>query len=124
MDCVVCEKPSGYNRVVVELESGVELGGLCVRCETEKFGELGDELAGHDDQTCVFCDRDGFWALPKWLPSTYESEGHTVSYVDYDVSTTGFQLCDEHLARVGVDDLSVPVATDAPREYITRSTDD
>ena len=124
MDCVICERRGGYNRAVVELETGVELGGLCVRCETEKFGELCGELGEPDSDSCVFCDRDGLWALPKWLPSTYEEDGRTVSYVDYDVSTTGFRLCDEHLAKVGVDDIAVPQVTEEPEAFLTRSTDD
>jgi hypothetical protein len=70
MDCVVCQKRSGYNRVVVDLDSGHELGGLCVRCETEEFGEFCDDLADSHAESCVFCDRDGIWAAPKYLPST------------------------------------------------------
>jgi len=124
MDCVVCERRGGYNRVVVELETGVELGGLCVRCENEKFGELGAELGDPDSECCAFCDRDGLWALPKWLPSTYESDGKTISYVDYDVSTTGFRLCDEHLAKVGVEDIGVPRPTEEPEAFLTQGTDD
>jgi len=124
MDCVICERRGGYNRAVVELETGVELGGLCVRCENEKFGELCEELGDPDSESCVLCDRDGLWALPKWLPSTYESDGRTVSYVDYDVSTTDFRLCDEHLAKVGVDDIAVPKVTEEPEQFITRGTDD
>lgn len=123
MDCVVCEKRSGYNRVVVDLDSGNELGGLCVRCETEKFGEFSDEL-GEEGACCEFCDRDGFWAVPKWLPSTYEEDGKTISYVDYDVSNATLRLCDEHLARLGVDDIPVPAAAEETHEFITRSAED
>ncbi|WP_232702569.1 hypothetical protein [Halobacterium wangiae] len=123
MDCVVCRKRSGYNRVVVDTESGHELGGLCVRCETEKFGELGDEL-GDSGTECALCDRDGFWAVPKWLPSTYESEGKTVSYVDYDVSASTLRLCDEHLARLGVKDITIPEDATASEEFITRGAED
>ena len=47
-----------------------------------------------------------------------------MSYVDYDVSTTSFHLCDEHLAKVGVDDIAVPKVTKEPEQFITRSTDD
>ena len=51
MDCVICERRGGYNRAVVELETGVELGGLCVRCENEKFGELCGELGDPDSDS-------------------------------------------------------------------------
>lgn len=115
MDCVVCRKRSGYNRVVVDVESGFELGGLCVHCESEKFGEFSDELGEPGADTCVFCDRDAFWSLPKWLPSTYETSDRIVSYVDYDASSTGLVLCDEHLAALGVEDIPTPtVSTESP----------
>jgi hypothetical protein len=123
MDCVVCEKKSGYNRAVVDLESGNELGGLCVRCEAEKFGEFSDEL-GEEGSDCMFCDRDGFWAVPKYLPSTYEEDGKTVSYVDYDVSNATLKLCDEHLADLGVDDMTIPAATEDTQAFITRGAED
>lgn len=124
MDCVVCEKRGGYNRAVVEAETGFELGGLCVRCETERLGELSDELGDPDTETCVYCDRDGLWAVPKWLPATYESTGKTVSYVDYDPSTAALRFCDEHLARLGVDDMTTPETVGNEREYPPRTSDD
>lgn len=123
MDCVVCEKDSGYNRVVVDVESGHELGGLCVRCENDKFGEFADELGDQDSDTCTFCDRDGFWAAPKYLPSTYETDGKTVSYVDYDASTAALTLCDEHLAKLGVEDIALPAEAKAGAAFITRADD-
>ncbi|MFB6269058.1 MAG: hypothetical protein ABEH83_03885 [Halobacterium sp.] len=124
MDCVVCQRRSGYNRVVVDAESGVELGGLCVDCERDAFGKLADELGDPTDDTCVCCDRDGFWRLPKWLPSTYETDGKTVSYVDYDPADTALKLCDEHLASIGVEDISRPAADPGRGEYVSRSVDD
>lgn len=119
MDCVVCEKRSGYNRVVVDVDSGFELGGLCVHCEAEQFGELSDELGEPGGERCVFCERDALWALPKWLPSTYETERGTVSYVDYDASNAALRLCDEHLHALGVENVPTP-AEAAPTAHVTR----
>lgn len=103
MDCIVCQRRSGYNRAVVELDSGRELGALCVCCEREQFGEFSDELGEPGATTCVLCDRDAFWALPKWLPATYKTEDRVVSYVDYDPANAALVLCDEHLDCLGVD---------------------
>lgn len=124
MDCIVCQHRSGYNRVVVDVDSGYELGGLCVDCETAKLGELSDELGAPGDDTCIFCDRDAFWTAPKWLPSTYETSDGTVSYVDYDASTAALKFCDEHLSRLGVEDISTPATTPDEAEHITYSTED
>lgn len=124
MDCVVCEKRSGYNRVVVDADSGAELGGLCVDCERTAFGTLSDELGDPDDDACVCCGRDGFWLLPKWLPSTYEADHKTVSYVDYDPGNTALKLCDEHLAHIGVEDISRPTRESGREEHATWGVDD
>lgn len=124
MECVVCGKPGGYNRVVVEGATGFELGGLCVDCETRKLGELSDELGDPESESCVYCERDGLWAVPKWLPSTYESDGDTVSYVDYDASNASIRFCDEHLARLGVDDMTTHEAVRGDYEYVTRTSED
>jgi hypothetical protein len=124
MDCLVCQRPSGYNRAVVDLESGREVGPLCVSCEREQFGEFSDELGAPGADTCVFCDRDAFWALPKWLPATYQVGHRTVSYVDYDPSTAALVLCDEHLERLGVDDVGLHPATDvAHPRFLGRAED-
>lgn len=124
MDCIVCQRRSGYNRAVVELDSGRELGALCVRCEHEQFGEFSDELGEPDATTCVFCDRDAFWALPKWLPSTYEIENRTVSYVDYEPSTAALALCDEHLDRLGVEDMTPYAADDSSGRRVLGHAED
>jgi len=124
MDCIVCQRRSGYNRAIVELDSGRELGTLCVRCEREQFGEFSDELGEPDATTCVFCDRDAFWALPKWLPSTYETEGKVVSFVDYDPSTAALALCDEHFDRLGVEELPLHAPDDAADQRILGQTED
>lgn len=123
MDCVVCQLPGGYNRAVVDGERGVELGCLCVNCEAAAFDEDPDDLGEPGQETCVFCDRDGFWLLPKWLPSTYEADGKTVSYVDYDPTNTALRLCDEHLADIGVEDLSRPTDEDGPTSVPGRAED-
>lgn len=123
MDCVVCHQPSGYNRVVVDAESGSELGGLCVHCETEAFGRISDELGEPGQRSCVCCERDGHWLLPKWLPSTYVEDGKTISYVDYDTAEAALRLCDEHLASIGVEDFSWRTDADGP-EYATGRAED
>lgn len=106
MECLICNESSGYNRAVVDTTTGRELGAVCRRCELDQFGELVDDLESRTADTCLYCDRDGIWALPRWLPSTYEDDGRTVSYVDYDASHATLHLCDEHLAELGVTELA------------------
>lgn len=100
MDCVACGRRSSYNRAVVDTTTGREVGALCVRCETRQFGELVDHLVDDGDDTCTYCQRDGFWAFPLWVPSVREEDGCLVSYVDYDASSAALRLCDEHSALV------------------------
>ncbi|MGB9963965.1 hypothetical protein [Halobacterium sp. CBA1126] len=107
MDCIACQQRSGYNRAVVDTTTGRELGPLCVRCETEYFGELAAHPGSQrTDDGCLYCDRDGVWALPKWLPEAHVEGGRVVSRVDYDAERATLRLCDEHLAALDVDTLA------------------
>jgi hypothetical protein len=107
MNCVRCGLDAGYNRVVVDLLSGVELGGFCVDCEHEEFGRSLERGFWTGDD-CALCDRDGHFALATWEPEATEREGDLHCSVDYDVTPDTVLACDEHLhaitdGRVGRD---------------------
>lgn len=121
MECIACNHRSAYNRAVIDTSTGRELGTLCVSCETQKLGELAGEHT-NTDESCLYCNRDGFWALPKWVPSTYEDGGDIVSYIDCDVSQATLRLCDEHLAALGVSDID-PAVENRPTITISGETD-
>lgn len=96
MHCVICGLDAGYNRAVVDLASGVEVGGLCVDCESAEFGTVLDR--GHwTDDDCGLCPRDGQFALPRWEPSATERGGDVYGSVDYEVTGATPTVCDEHL---------------------------
>lgn len=100
MRCIVCGHRAGYNRAVVDLATGSEIGGLCVGCECTAFGVsllFGFRLSGSN---CAFCERDGHYAIPSWRARTVETGGKTVSTVEYDVTEVTVRLCDEHLERL------------------------
>lgn len=123
MDCIACENRSGYNRAVVDTTTSRELGPLCVRCEHVHLGELADHPSSKTtDDTCLYCDRHGVWALPKWLPQPCEEDGRIVSRVDYAVRQTTLRLCDEHLAALGVTSLT-PTQAESPTVTTTSETD-
>jgi hypothetical protein len=97
MNCIRCGHEAGYNRVVVDLLSGVELGGLCVGCERDEFGESLAKSLWADGDGCRFCDRDGHFALARWEPSATERGGDVHCSVDYQVTDATVLVCDEHL---------------------------
>ena len=103
MTCIHCGDDAGYNRAVVDVVSGIELGGLCRDCEREEFG---NSLARGDwacRDGCAFCDRDGYYALPLWEPYVVEEGDHLVNRVDYAVTDATVHFCDEHLHRIADD---------------------
>lgn len=123
MDCLACDHPSGYNRAVVDTTTDEELGPLCVRCEKAHLGELAAHPSSRPtDDTCLYCDRHGVWALPKWLPEAHEEAGSVISRVDYDVQQATLRLCDEHLAAVGVSPLTPP-QVESPAVTTTSETE-
>ena len=99
--CIACGNEAGYNRAVVDVLSDRQVGALCVNCEREEFGkslERGQWAAVED---CAFCDRDAFYALPKWLPELHREGDAVVSRVDYEVTESTLAVCDEHLHEIG-----------------------
>lgn len=124
MDCVRCHYDGGYNRVVVDLASGLELGEFCVNCEHDQFGALSDELGSPDRTTCLYCQREGLWALLKWRNSTRVTDRAIISSVEYDPSMARLRLCDEHLAKIGVDQFPAPVGVEDRHEYTITIVDE
>jgi hypothetical protein len=92
--CVVCGLESGYNRVVVELPRGETVGGLCRECEADRFGDVLARTA-YQGGDCALCDRDGFFALPRWEPYTVDREGTVVLSSRFDITDRTPTLCDE-----------------------------
>lgn len=103
MTCIRCGLADGYNRAVVDVPRGAEIGGLCRDCELETFGtslERGDWAALDG---CALCKRDGFYALPRWEPTVLTDGDRLVNHVDYDVTDDTLILCDEHLHSLAAD---------------------
>ncbi|WP_255152376.1 hypothetical protein [Halorarius halobius] len=100
MDCLACGLRSGYNRVVVDLLAGTELGGLCFRCEERLFGRSLKDGLWTERSGCVLCSRDGAVALPEWRPRTSDTGGVLRLENDYELGATTVELCDEHFDRL------------------------
>ncbi len=99
MDCLVCHQQAGYNRAVVDVLSGTTVGALCRNCELDHFGHR-LEIRESDADGCAFCERDGHYALAKWLPQTSREGDAVRTSVDYRVTDDTVHLCDEHLTEL------------------------
>ena len=102
MTCIRCQQPAGYNRVVLDLVTGTEYGGLCRNCEFDEFGHTLDRFSGTATE-CAVCDRDGTVAIATWEPSVDASDGVLVSRVEYAVTERTARLCDEHYHQIAAD---------------------
>ena len=112
MKCVSCGLGAGYNRAVVDLVHGTELGGFCFRCEDAEFGRSLSRGDWSSVEGCLFCERDGFYALPEWKPFCETEGDRTVCKVDYRVDESTLRLCDEHFVCVN----DGPTQRDAGRQ--------
>jgi hypothetical protein len=95
MECISCGLRAGYNRVIIEEVQDTEVGGFCRNCELEAFGETLSKCS-NKDQTCLLCNRDGWYALSSWEPYEKTSEYHITTEVDFSVTERTPRLCDEH----------------------------
>lgn len=96
MECLSCGLRAGYNRVLVELRNGAELGGLCVGCEEERFGDCLRAGLWSETEGCALCARDAYVAMPEWYAETEPSSDGVVVRNDYEVTDGTIGLCDEH----------------------------
>jgi len=96
MHCTVCRLPSAYNRAVVDTVTDETLGCLCTSC-IERFFGRSLSAAEQTDSTCILCDRDGFYALPKWRCRT-KTDGDRLVIRDLDAPVTEAtpRLCGRH----------------------------
>lgn len=96
MGCITCGREAGFNRAIVHVLSGREVGRLCRNCELRHFGQrLETSDVGGD--ACVFCGRDGHFAVPKFRARVVESGGKLVSRTEPAVTAATPQVCDRHV---------------------------
>lgn len=98
--CVRCDRPAGFNRIVVDTVTDEELGGLCRNCESETFGRV-LAAAADDGDECLLCSRDGHNAIATWQSAPRTSDDNTiVAGVEYEIAAHTPRLCDEHLTEL------------------------
>lgn len=99
MRCVACGRDGAYNRAVVDTVSDRELGLLCPECERAEFGRSLDR-GDWSGESCCLCERDGFYALPRWRASVVEVDGRQVARTEYSLDAPCPRLCDVHFQAV------------------------
>ena len=116
--CVGCGRDPGYNREIIDVVDGVVVGSLCRRCELAGLERLGvDSLQDlYQRERCVRCDRDGFFALPRWLPEASRVGSDLVTHVDYTLDDDVPHLCDEHYHELTTESTRTSPGARAPRE--------
>lgn len=82
---------------MVERSSGTELGGLCVECEENRFGDCLRRGLWTETDGCALCARDVYVVMPSWYPETERSPDGFLVRNDYGVTDGTVGLCDEHL---------------------------
>lgn len=92
--CVSCGHDAGYNRAVVDTVTDELVGGLCLHCERTSFDSRLDSVRSRPD--CAICERDGFFALPKWQVRRATSRNPGSVTVGYAVDERTARICDGH----------------------------
>lgn len=100
MKCIMCHHPAGYNRAVVDVLSGQEISRICRNCEIDHFGRRLEVNDAVTEDNCVFCSRDGLYALPKFSVHLEENDGILISKNTAEVSDSAPQICDRHLREM------------------------
>lgn len=90
MECAKCGT-SGFNRVIIDVQRGEVLGGLCEMCESS-VGPLDPVHQAPTEGECLHCPRSENIALPI-LECEIIHEGGQV--IEYDLTQTTPRLCDD-----------------------------
>lgn len=116
MECVSCGLPSGYNRVVVERRTGTEVGGLCIECEEDRFGDrLTWEIrAETEPDGCALCAGDAHVRAPEWDPEMEVDADGSVVWQEYRVTGSTPALCEEHFGELAERSTSLRPSTRPP----------
>lgn len=109
MNCISCGLQAGYNRAVVALVSGDQLGGFCRNCEFDIFGHMLSEVRS-SDETCALCERDALYAIPAWQPYEKLSDDRITCDVQYTVHERTPMLCDEHFHELCTEERKVRIS--------------
>lgn len=96
----MCDREAGYNRTVIDVFSGMELGGLCMNCEKDEFGNSLQYGASNGEGQCNYCERDGQIRLPRYVPRTERRDNITLVKSSIEESDSVPSLCDEHFHEI------------------------
>lgn len=116
MPCAICDRPSAYTRAVVDTVTDEILGSVCRCCRDEYFGRLLEQYEG-SGSNCLLCDRDGFYAMPKWqCTSVWDEDGVVVTDQTATVESGTPRLCERHFFsfRSEAADEAASTTTDRP----------
>lgn len=91
MECVKCGD-LGFNRVIIDVQTGDTLGGICERCEINKHILPPEGGASGENCNCVRCPQPGHIALPI-LECEIEHDGNHL--LEYDLTKETPHLCED-----------------------------
>lgn len=89
MECSKCGK-SGFNRLIIDVQSGDIVGSLCENCEPRPLD--GEAPPSGEAGTCRHCRQSARIALPR-LECEIEYKGKLL--VEYDRAAPAPHLCDD-----------------------------
>jgi|AntRauTorcE11898_2_1112593.scaffolds.fasta_scaffold73794_1 hypothetical protein len=87
MECAKC-RTSGFNRVIIDVQSGDILGGLCTNCDGSEI-PVRSQQDPEGGSTCVHCPQSGDIAIPI-LECEIDYKGELLIEYDLDRGTPRF----------------------------------
>lgn len=93
MECVHCGE-TGFNRVIVDLEPGGDIGALCGNCEHDLYGEVLEQPLWQAEEDCIFCAEEGAFAFP--LLECHIEREHKEDIIEYQIDESTPILCSTH----------------------------
>lgn len=99
MQCIKCKSTDRLDRVVRDIPTDTEVGGLCESCLDTRFDPVFRDDIWQADSGCAVCANDPHYQLPL-IDCIIEFSDGREDIIEYGVRETTVRLCTEHFKEV------------------------
>jgi hypothetical protein len=96
MNCLKCERTAELDRVVVDILTGTEVGGLCERCLEAHGSPVFQDDIWREESACAVCAETPQYEIPL-IDCLIRYADNRPDEVEYAITDATLRLCTTHL---------------------------
>lgn len=99
MESLNCNCDGGFDRVVIDIPTQAEVGGLCESCLDTRFTPVFQDNIWQEDSGCAVCAKEPQYQLPP-INCIIQFSDLRADIVEYGITDSTVRLCTEHLQEI------------------------